>query len=351
MFGHVGLCRKAEWFMFGVIRRHARLALVFACLLTVIGSAFLFRPTRSAKATDFPNDYPSNLASAAKDSLTDPWGFYNRECASFVAWRLNHNNGIAFKNNGYNGTTAHFGDTQNWGAVATSIGIAVNNTPAVGAVAWWYFSATAGHVAWVVGINQDGSVRVQDYNWTYDGNFLEHTLTSAPTGYIHFKDLASPPPPVPWSFENLEGGTGAISPHAGNVGITPTSVTFNNQLYIFYYDQTNGDLRVAYTHPGWVFDVVDGEGGGNGKLNADVGQAPSAVVFNSTVYVFYYDNTNGNLVTNHRDCPLKSTKSGRRSARATLQSSRRRAEDTRKDWPKEHDSRKDWPPRGQGLHA
>ena len=31
------------------------------------------------------DDYPSNLKSAAKDALVDPWNFYNRECTSFVA--------------------------------------------------------------------------------------------------------------------------------------------------------------------------------------------------------------------------------------------------------------------------
>jgi surface antigen len=44
----------------------------------------------AASATAGVDDYPANLKSAAQDSLVDPWGFYNRECTSFVAWRLNN---------------------------------------------------------------------------------------------------------------------------------------------------------------------------------------------------------------------------------------------------------------------
>ena len=42
------------------------------------------------------DDYPEELKEAGKDSLVDPWNFYNRECVSFVAWRLNDRNGLAF---------------------------------------------------------------------------------------------------------------------------------------------------------------------------------------------------------------------------------------------------------------
>jgi len=158
--------------------------------------------TQPVKA-DPSDDYPSNLAPPVpQDSVTDPWGFYNRECTSFVAWRLNNNNGIPFKNNDYKVKGTHFGDAYNWGSVASAIQITVNTTPAIGAVAWWYWPATkttpvSGHVAWVTAINADRSVQVQDYNWNYDGKFLDHTLTSAPTGYIHFNDISGSNEPSP----------------------------------------------------------------------------------------------------------------------------------------------------------
>jgi hypothetical protein len=82
------------------------LALVASLSLQLAGSP-------PASATLGTNDYPSNLANAAQDSVVDPWHFYNRECVSFVAWRLSHDNGVSnFDNNmmGPNGTTGHFGN-------------------------------------------------------------------------------------------------------------------------------------------------------------------------------------------------------------------------------------------------
>lgn len=105
----------------------------------------------------------------------------------------------------------------------------------------------------------------------------------------------TPPPPVPWTFENLEGDVGAISPHNANVGRTPAAVEFNGQFYVFHYDATNGDLRYARTSPGWVFDILDGAGGPNGRTTSNVGQAPTAVVYNNQLHVFYYDAGDGNL--------------------------------------------------------
>src|SRR5579862_5177280 len=74
---------------------------VVFCALVVLSvavcAAALVSPGQTAGAASLGNDYPSNLADAAKDSLVGPWQFYNRECTSFVAWRLNSANGIAFK--------------------------------------------------------------------------------------------------------------------------------------------------------------------------------------------------------------------------------------------------------------
>lgn len=196
-------------------RRIVRLALALAALLLAC-SAFFLIPAHPVKADDPSNDYPSNLASASQDSLVDPWNFYNRECTSFVAWRLNNNNGIPFQNNNYKVAGTHFGSVQDWGAVAKSISITVDTTPATGAVAWWYFSATSGHVAWVTHVNSDGSVVVQDYNWGYPtnpGQFLQHTLTSAPTGYIHFKDLS------------ISGTTATPAPAVDNIVLAVKKLT------------------------------------------------------------------------------------------------------------------------------
>ena len=110
----------------------------------------------------------------------DPWNFYYRECTSFVAWRLNNNNGVAFTN-WYGGVK--WGNAGNWGNAASSIGITVNNTPAVGAVAWW----STGHVAWVSAVNGN-SVTIEEYNYGYNGNYNTRQVSNV-SGYIHIKDL------------------------------------------------------------------------------------------------------------------------------------------------------------------
>jgi len=73
-------------------------------VLAALSPALHPQPVSAASGVD---DYPSRLKNAPQDSLVDPWQFYNRECTSFVAWRLNHDAGIAFHNM-YKGH--HWGD-------------------------------------------------------------------------------------------------------------------------------------------------------------------------------------------------------------------------------------------------
>src|SRR4051794_17738776 len=92
--------------------RSRRISLLAAFLLALV-AAFAGVGTQSSEATVGTNDYPSNLANAAQDSIIDPWNFYNRECTSFVAWRMNNDNGLAFTNNMGGG---HWGNALEWWA-------------------------------------------------------------------------------------------------------------------------------------------------------------------------------------------------------------------------------------------
>jgi len=149
-------------------------------------------PIYNAKrAAMFDGGYP--YASAArcynKDTnkyegcVADPWGFYERECTSFVAWKLNLFNGVNFYNTMKGG---RFGNASNWGNNAKSIGYVVNNTPATGSVAWW----SSGHVAWVSQVDATG-VYIEEYNNDYNGNYNARKIPSTPTGYIHIADLGT----------------------------------------------------------------------------------------------------------------------------------------------------------------
>ena len=163
-----------------------------ALIVATLAGATLAPPATAAGTGD---DYPSYLKAGPIDSIIDPWNFYNRNCTSFAAWRLNQQAGRttapwAFTNNmtGPNGTAVHFGNAIEWRAAATSGGWSVNNTPAVGAVAWWGSSiGTLGHVAIVSAVNPDGSTNVEEYNWGSAGTF--HTRTNVRAeAYLHIFD-------------------------------------------------------------------------------------------------------------------------------------------------------------------
>ena len=155
-------------------KRHFR---IFAFLLVVILSFFTV-PIETKAANDYPY-YNAN------ENGVDPWNFYYRQCTSFVAWRLNHNNGVAFTNQ-YKGAS-RWGNATTWGTVAKNLGISVDNNPAVGSVAWW--SSGMGHVAWVSAVNGD-NVTIEEYNWSVSLGYGTRVINkSSVTGYIHIKDL------------------------------------------------------------------------------------------------------------------------------------------------------------------
>jgi len=162
------------------VRRSPLCRIALAALLALV--ALTMGPTHAWAGVD---DYPSQWRDAPKDSLIDMWNEYNRECTSFVAWRLHSRNGfeMPFHDN-----------ASGWGGDARARGYLVDSTPAVGAVAW----DPANHVAWVEAVS-GGTVTIEEYNIDNDGRYHERTLPTSQFQYIHFKDLSpsAPPPPPP----------------------------------------------------------------------------------------------------------------------------------------------------------
>jgi len=132
------------------------------------------------------DDYPRNLRNSYIDAQIDPWRFYNRECVSFVAWRLNGVNKIPFSD-AYGGTW--WGNAVNWASAARGIGLTVDHAPALGSVAW---KARPMHVAWVSKVNRDGSINIEEYNYNPPGSYHQrlHISPKQFDGFIHIKDLA-----------------------------------------------------------------------------------------------------------------------------------------------------------------
>ena len=127
--------------------------------------------------------YPYRNAST---SGVDAWAFYNRQCTSFVAWRLN-DSGIKFHNHMKGG---RFGNATNWDTNARRIGgIKVNKKPAPGAVAQWKSGNHAsgfGHVAYVTEVKGKDIV-VEEYN-RVPFVFTRRTVPAdQPSNYLHFK--------------------------------------------------------------------------------------------------------------------------------------------------------------------
>jgi surface antigen len=104
------------------------------------------------------------------DSVADNWGEWNRECTSFVAWRLHSRNGFEMP---------FHDDASGWAADAQSRGYTVDTNPAVGSVAYW----TGGnHVAWVEAVHSPTSIDIEEFNLSGDGRYHEE-LNKSTMGY------------------------------------------------------------------------------------------------------------------------------------------------------------------------
>lgn len=229
------------------IVRRARLILLTALLVL---ASLATASTQQAHAALGVNDYPSNLATAARDSLVDPWGFYNRECTSFVAWRMNNDNHVAFSNNmsGPNGTTGHFGDATNWAANAASIGYNVNTSPAIGSIAVW--PSTIGHVAYVDAVNADGTINTEEYNWSGDGAY--HTRTNynwsaANVQFIHVNDISGA---GSWNGVGTATFLGSDTLPAGQQ-LSPNQYLLSTDARFALILQTDGNLVLYSGHALW----------------------------------------------------------------------------------------------------
>ncbi|MEU4445221.1 CHAP domain-containing protein [Actinosynnema sp. NPDC050801] len=125
------------------------------------------------------NDYPY---SGASPNQVDPWNFYYRECTSFAAWRIRLRNEIGFTNS-YKGV--RWGNAENWDNAARSVGLTVSSTPAVRTVAQTD-AGTYGHVAWVVAVNSDGTVTIEEYNYGGVHAYGTRRVAAGNFVYIHF---------------------------------------------------------------------------------------------------------------------------------------------------------------------
>lgn len=127
------------------------------------------------------DDYPYRTQSDFY--ATDKWGFTERQCVSFAAWRLaQHGHTISNNDN--------WGSALTWDDTARRLGDTVTTKAHVGAIAQWnanesspYYSKGSatpnghftaggyGHVGWVKQVYADGSALVEQYNLGGDRSY------------------------------------------------------------------------------------------------------------------------------------------------------------------------------------
>lgn len=137
------------------------------------------------------DDYPAYYKNGSQS--IDKWRVYSRQCTSFAAFRLSGVNGFELP--------GAYGNAGEWGYRARREGYRVDNTPAIGSIAW----STAGgygHVAWVSNVMGD-NIEIEEYNYDYKGNYNKRIVkANKMTGFIHFKDLSSNSKEVPSSSKD-----------------------------------------------------------------------------------------------------------------------------------------------------
>ena len=84
--------------------------------------------------------------------------------------------------------------------------------------------------------------------------------------------------------------TSGVVDSSSGVGMYSSSQGFNNWVFTSYYDEVNGDLKLARYQSDtgeWTTETIDADG--------DVGQFSSIAVAGPMIYVSYYDHTQGKL--------------------------------------------------------
>lgn len=206
--------------------------------------------------------FTCDLKNSTQDIYFDPWSEENRECVSYVAWMLSSVNGF---------TMPFFGNATDWKTKAKGLGYTVDMTPKQGSVYWQQGTATnpAGHVAYVESVSTDGThVTTMDYNQANTGVWAEHPniLASSADGYIHFKDISSPPPPPtnPLHISAIHTGGGAEAKE-GSLSAGWWALSSNGATQVME-DGTlnglvyNGELLVNQGHPtnNWIVEDASG---------------------------------------------------------------------------------------------
>ncbi len=128
---------------------------------------------------DYP--WPDQLYRGQGGGLS-PLNYYYRECVDFVAWRLNRDAGSTSAPYRWVWSNLAQGSAYAWKRAWESKGWPTGTTPVVGAVAW---TPGGNHVAYVSGVLADGSVVLEEYNYSVDHGYSQRVAPASSFYYLY----------------------------------------------------------------------------------------------------------------------------------------------------------------------
>jgi surface antigen len=143
-------------------------------------------PEIAADSYGYPYPAAPDCDEAGDTCPDDVFGMWQGQCTSWVAFRLNTVEGIAF-NDHFGGL--HWGHARRWGLAALALGMRVDGDPEPGTVAWW----RSGHVAFVEDVLPGPEVVISEMNYDGHNGFRRAIITPDhrwPTGFVHVTDRA-----------------------------------------------------------------------------------------------------------------------------------------------------------------
>lgn len=124
--------------------------------------------------------YPAVWANAPMNSYVDSWGLYSRQCVSYAAWKV-------WSTGRFVPHFAGRGNAYEWPSTTAAHGIAHGSSPKRGSVAIDpNVGAGYGHAMYVEEVYGNGTIKVSDYNYYWDGLYREYTRSSGGLTYIYF---------------------------------------------------------------------------------------------------------------------------------------------------------------------
>lgn len=134
-------------------------------------------------AKELGDDYPwPDMLSRPQGGGLSPLNYYYRECVDFVAWRLNRDAGSTSAPFTWVWSNLAQGSARYWKTAWVNHGWRTGTTPEIGAVAWF---PGGNHVAYVNGILPDGSVVLEEYNYSNDHAYDQRIIPASGAYYLY----------------------------------------------------------------------------------------------------------------------------------------------------------------------